>query len=85
MQHNTTGIVRTFDSSADAYDASQTGDQAARIGREHGTSAATWVFNGNTPDDDYARVVRLADEGDPALYDMYREPDLSGDYADGLV
>jgi hypothetical protein len=57
-------------------------DRAAEIGTKHGTNAASWVFNGNTSDETYSQIVKMADEGDPALYDQFRAPDLSGEYAD---
>ena len=57
-------------------------DQAAKIGAEHGRNAASWVFDGNTPAETYATVLRGLEDGDPAIYDMFREPSLSGEFAD---
>ena len=56
-------------------------EQAEKIGAEHGRNAASWVIDGRT---DHATLVWLRkrlDEGDPAVYDAYRTPDLSGEYA----
>ena len=57
-------------------------DQAAKIGAEHGRNAASWVFDGSTRDDTYRTVLRGIEDGDPAILDAYRTPDLSGEYAD---
>lgn len=54
--------------------------QAAEIGRKHGHSAATWVFDGNTPRETYAHVLKGIEGGDPLVLDAYRVPDLSGEY-----
>lgn len=56
---------------------------ARRDGATAGHNAATWVFDGNTDDATYARVLRGLDEGDPAVYDAYNAPDLSGQWAGG--
>jgi hypothetical protein len=56
--------------------------RAADIGREHGINAASWVFDGNTTDEAYRTVLRGIEDGDPAVYDMFREPNLSGEFAD---
>jgi hypothetical protein len=55
--------------------------KAAEIGTEHGKSAASWVFDGNTSDETYRRVLSMLDDGDPAVFDMYRTPDFSGEFA----
>jgi hypothetical protein len=57
-------------------------DQAGKIGTEHGRNAAGWVFDGSTPAETYASVVRMLDDGDPEVYDAYRVPDLSGEFSD---
>lgn len=56
-------------------------DDAAKIGREHGKSAASWVFDGNTTAETYRWYVRGIDEGDPEVLDSLREPSLSGEFA----
>ncbi len=58
--------------------------RATELGKEHGTSAGSWV----TIEDRYvaARLIRLADDGDPAWDDAvgYTGP-LSGEWADSLT
>jgi hypothetical protein len=56
-------------------------DRATAIATTHGTSAAGWVFDGNTPDETYRRVLQGITDGDPEVLDAYRVPDLSGEYA----
>lgn len=56
-------------------------DEAARIGRENGRAAASWVFDGNTSRATYAKVLKGILDGDPEVMDAYREPSLSGEYA----
>jgi hypothetical protein len=58
---------------------------AAEIGREHGTNAASWVFDGNTSDETYARILAGLDDGDPEILDSLPAPDLSGQWADSLT
>ena len=55
---------------------------ARTIGERIGKNAASWVFDGNTPIETYQTVLHGVMDGDPAIYDMYREPDLSGEYSD---
>jgi hypothetical protein len=57
--------------------------RAQQAGREDGEAAASWVFDGNTDDATYARVLRGITDGDPEVLDAYRPPDLSGEWADG--
>ncbi len=59
-----------------------TEDKARGIGAQHGANAASWVFDGNTPEATYHAIVRVIDEGDPMLYDSYRAPSLSGEFSD---
>lgn len=57
--------------------------RAARLGRERGTSAAGWAFDGNTSDENYRTFLTMIDDGDPALGDVYTPPAwLSGEWAD---
>lgn len=55
---------------------------ARKIGEQNGKNAASWVFDGNTSIETYQTVLSGINEGDPQVYDMFREPDLSGEYAD---
>ena len=48
--------------------------RAAELGRDAGKAAATWVFDGNTPDEAYRRVLRGIDDGDPAVLDAIEPP-----------
>jgi hypothetical protein len=56
--------------------------QAQSIGREHGINAASWAFDGNTKDETYREILTGIEDGDPAILDRFREPNLSGEYAD---
>ena len=49
-------------------------DAAEELGREAGKAAASRVFDGNTPEDAYRRVLRGIDEGDPAVLDAIEPP-----------
>lgn len=55
---------------------------ARRMGREDGARAAAWTYDGNTSRETAERIVRGFEDGDPAVYDLFRAPDLSGEYAD---
>jgi hypothetical protein len=48
--------------------------RAAELGRDAGKAAATWAFDGNTPDEAYRRVLRGIDDGDPAVLDAIEPP-----------
>lgn len=52
------------------------------IGERNGKNAASWVFDGNTSIETYQTVLSGINEGDPQVYDMFREPTFSGEYAD---
>jgi hypothetical protein len=52
------------------------------IGSEHGTSAASWYFDGNTSREAYETVICGLIDGDPALYDTFPSNPLSGEWAD---
>ena len=56
--------------------------KARRDGRNAGKSAASWVFDGNTKDETYKRVLQGIKDGDPEILDAFRTPNLSGEYAD---
>ena len=57
-------------------------EAARKLATEHGKAAASWVFDGNTPDEYYAKVLKGLEEGDPEVYDSIGEPSFSGEYAD---
>lgn len=56
--------------------------QAKKDGRSAGLAAASWVFDGNTTLATYRRTLEGLRDGDPAVYDAFRSPDLSGEWAD---
>lgn len=59
---------------------------ARELGEEAGRNAASWVLDGNAPVEHYRRLVRMMDEGDPALDDhLPAAPSLSGEWADGAT
>jgi len=58
---------------------------ATDLGRAEGQSAASWVFDGNTDDAEYQRVLAGIDNGDPEILDELPAADLSGQWADGLT
>ena len=51
--------------------------EAASLGRDAGKTAASWMFDGNTPEDAYRAVLRGIDDGDPAILDAHPAPGLS--------
>ncbi len=53
--------------------------KAASLGRDAGKAAASWMFDGNTPEDAYRAVLRGIDDGDPAVLDAHPAPSLSAD------
>lgn len=63
--------------------------QAEAIGKRHGENAAEfaaqYMWGGRHSGDSEAAArefFRLAEAGDPALYDSYQPPNLSGEFAD---
>lgn len=62
------------------YDALCT--DANRLGSEHGSAAASWYFDGNTPEHVYRSVLIGLEDGDPAIYDTFPSAPLSGEFAD---
>ena len=56
--------------------------KVTEIATQHGMSAASWVFDGNTDRATYERMLRGIDEGDPEILDSVREPSLAGEYGD---
>lgn len=66
--------------------------RAEKIGKRHGENAAEYVaqyaWGGRHTGDSEAAArefLRMAEEGDPVLFDMYRAPDLSGEFADTMT
>jgi hypothetical protein len=57
--------------------------EAKRLGHVAGEAAASWATDGNTTRETAARIIKGFDEGDPAVLDMFRIPNLSGEWADG--
>lgn len=59
-------------------------DRARELGADAGRNAASWVFDGNTSRETYARFLKLSDDGDPALHDEFGPTSgwLSGEWAD---
>lgn len=55
--------------------------QAYNLGYDAGMAAASWVFDGNTTDETYQRVLTGINDGDPAVMDMFNVPSLSGEFA----
>jgi len=56
--------------------------KATEAGAEHGRSAASWFFDGNTDRETYAAVLRGLEDGDPAVLDTFPSSPLSGEWAD---
>lgn len=54
--------------------------EARRIGYQAGHDRATWVFDWNTDEATYRRVVQGIEDSDPEIMDMQPEP-LSGEWA----
>lgn len=57
-------------------------EEAMARGRRAGKNAASWCFDGNTPEHTYRTIARQMEEGDPALDDHIQTPEwLSGQWA----
>jgi len=56
--------------------------QAREAGADHGRSAASWYFDGNTPAETYALVLKGLEDGDPMILDTLPCSPLSGEWAD---
>ena len=48
--------------------------KAEELGRDADGAAAGWVFDGNTPEEEYQRVLRGIAEGDPAVLGATEPP-----------
>lgn len=66
--------------------------RAEKLGKEHGENAAEWaamdLWGGRFTGDSTSAArefLRMAEDGDPVLWDRYKAPDLSGEYADGMT
>ena len=62
-----------------AAPAASLASDAEDLGRDAGKAAASWMFDGNTPEDTYRAVLRGIEDGDPAILDAYPSPGLSAD------
>jgi hypothetical protein len=65
--------------------------KAEELGRDAGKAAASWVFDGSTPEEEYQRVLHGIEEGDPAVLGATEPPAIgpaagydSGDLARDL-
>jgi hypothetical protein len=56
--------------------------QARKLGQEAGEGAASWIFDGNTPDPAYLTVLAGIEDGDPEAFGTFRTPDFPGECAD---
>lgn len=55
-------------------------------GVEAAKAAASWVTDGNTDPENYVRLLKMMDDGDPAADDyLPASPNLSGEWADDLT
>jgi hypothetical protein len=54
---------------------------AERMGRDDGTAAGSWVFDGNTPEDAMRAFLAGVEDGDPAVLDTLPASPLSGEWA----
>lgn len=59
--------------------------EAAELGRNAGGAAASWVIDGNTDIETIRALHQGLEDGDPAVLDSLRVPDLSGEYADAMT
>jgi hypothetical protein len=55
--------------------------EATALGHEMGLNAAAWATQG-IGTDGARRIVKGLDDGDPEIMDQFREPNLSGEFAD---
>jgi hypothetical protein len=59
---------------------------AADLGREHATNAASWIVDGNSEREHARRLLAMLRDGDPEAYDAIGAgPNLSGEMADGMT
>ena len=55
--------------------------EAFELGKQAGHAAGSWVFDGNTSEAEYRRVLDGYEAGDPEIMDLEPSP-LSGEWAD---
>jgi hypothetical protein len=55
---------------------------AYKMGYDHGTSAASWVTDGNTSEPTYRQLAQGLADGDPEVLDSLPSAPLSGEWAD---
>jgi hypothetical protein len=55
--------------------------EARERGAEAGRSAASWAFDGNTPDETYHAFLTGTDAGDPETLDSFDYSPLSGEWS----
>lgn len=58
---------------------SQAQRKAYRLGKEYGQVRGSWVFNGNTDEVTYRKVLEGYEDGDPEVMDLQPAP-LSGEW-----
>lgn len=56
-------------------------EEARAMGADHGKSAASWYFDGNTTAETYTAVLKGIEDGDPAILDTFPSAPLSGEWA----
>lgn len=62
-------------------------EEARKLGGQHGSAAAGWYFDDcrDLQREDYLKVIKGIQDGDPAILDTFVSADLSGQYADGMT
>ena len=60
---------------------------ARQMGADAGKSAASWVFDGGTSQENYRTFLTMWDDGDPEMGDVYGPTTgwLSGEWADAMT
>lgn len=56
--------------------------EAKKDGADAGRAAASWIFDGNSSEESYRRILKGIEDGDPEIMDQFRVPNLSGEWAD---
>jgi len=61
-------------------------NKATGLGQRHGRGSAEWYFDRSEPSrDDYLRVLKGIEDGDPAILDTFVSGSLSGEWADDMT
>jgi hypothetical protein len=81
--HCTPGTTPCVYCASHGHDHDASVSKARDLGAEHGTSAASWVTDGNTTAHTYRALLTGITTGDPAVLDTLPAADLSGQWADG--